>query len=279
MKSKIITLSLLFLSLQLQAQVGINAIGTAPAPSAMLDVSATNKGFLPPRLTITQRSNIASPTAGLEVYCTDCTPAGPYSYNGTTWLKMFDYQTASGPCVQYTVGQVAQGGIVIWVDDSGQHGIVAAQSDIYVGTGIDSDGIPYIDNATGAFNFIVAPSLGIYGGQKNTDKIVEIGGWSTYAAFLCQQIGQGSLGQGNYGDWYLPSLVELQIMYNNRNLLPTLKTVPDSYYWSSTESYPDQAHVVEFSSGNTYSFKKNYPYLQTGINTFFPLRVRSIRRF
>ena len=50
MKSKIITLTLLFLSLQLQAQVGFNAIGTAPAPSAMLDVSATNKGLLMPRI-------------------------------------------------------------------------------------------------------------------------------------------------------------------------------------------------------------------------------------
>ena len=271
----------LFLAIPLLGVRGLFAQSVTISPngtSAIIDANSTTKGFLPPRMTQVQRSSL-TPTAGLEVYCTDCTPAGPYSYNGTTWLKMFDYQTASGPCVQYTVGQAAQGGIVIWVDDSGQHGIVAAQSDIYVGAGIDSDGIPYIYNSTGAYNFIVAPSLGIYGGQKNTDKIVEVGGWSTYAAFLCQQIGQGSLGQGNYGDWYLPSLVELQIMYNNRNLLPTLKTVPDSYYWSSTESYPDQAHVVEFSSGNTYSFKKNYPYLQTGINTFFPLRVRSIRRF
>ena len=153
-------LSLLFIGLTSFAQMGINASGTAPAASAMLDVSATNKGFLPPRLTITQRSNIASPTAGLEVYCTDCTPAGPYSYNGTTWLKMFDYQTASGPCVQYTVGQAAQGGIVIWVDDSGQHGIVAAQSDIFVGTGLDSDGIPYISsNSTGVSSFIAIPIL------------------------------------------------------------------------------------------------------------------------
>ena len=271
----------LFLVIPLLGVRGLFAQSVTISPnctSAIIDAKSTTKGFLPPRMTQVQRSSL-TPTAGLEVYCTDCTPAGPYSYNGTTWLKMFDYQTVSGPCVQYTVGQAAQGGIVIWVDDSGQHGIVAAQSDIYVGAGIDSDGIPYIDNATGAFNFIVAPSLGIYGGQKNTDKIVEVGGWSTYAAFLCQQIGQGSLGQGNYGDWYLPSLVELQIMYNNRNLLPTLKTAPNSFYWSSTESYPDEAHMVEFSSGNSISAKKNYPYLRTGINTFIPYRVRSIRRF
>jgi hypothetical protein len=40
------------------AQMGINATGTAPATSAMLDVSSTSKGFLPPRMTSTQRNNI-----------------------------------------------------------------------------------------------------------------------------------------------------------------------------------------------------------------------------
>ncbi len=48
------------------------AIGTNnPSSSAALEVSATSKGFLPPRMTGIQRSAIAGPAEGLMVFCTD----------------------------------------------------------------------------------------------------------------------------------------------------------------------------------------------------------------
>ena len=53
-----------------QAQVGIG-IMTAD-PSAQLDVTSTTKGFLPPRMTITERNAIVNPGAGLIIYCTNC---------------------------------------------------------------------------------------------------------------------------------------------------------------------------------------------------------------
>ena len=40
------------------------------APSAMLEVQSTTKGFLPPRMTTTQKNAISSPAAGLMVYDT-----------------------------------------------------------------------------------------------------------------------------------------------------------------------------------------------------------------
>ena len=47
-------------------------IGTSsPDPSAKLDVASTTQGFLPPRMTTTQRDAIASPALGLTVYATD----------------------------------------------------------------------------------------------------------------------------------------------------------------------------------------------------------------
>ena len=64
-----------------QAQ-GVGIGTTAPAASAALDVSSTNKGLLPPRLTLAQRTAIATPATGLVVYQTDNTP-GLYCNNGT----------------------------------------------------------------------------------------------------------------------------------------------------------------------------------------------------
>ena len=45
-------------------------IGGAPDASAQLDVSSTTKGFLPPRMTTTQRNAIGSPAEGLIIYNT-----------------------------------------------------------------------------------------------------------------------------------------------------------------------------------------------------------------
>jgi len=76
----------------LHAQVGLGT--NAPTASAILDLDSTTQGFLPPRMTQAQMSAIASPAAGLVVYCNDCTPQpGPYYYNGTDFVH---FGTGSG---------------------------------------------------------------------------------------------------------------------------------------------------------------------------------------
>ena len=66
-------------------------IGTnTPHASAALDVTSTNTGFLPPRMTLTQRNAIANPAQGLMIYCTDCGTNGgePQYFNGTAWYTI-----------------------------------------------------------------------------------------------------------------------------------------------------------------------------------------------
>ena len=70
----LLLLCLLLLSAAARAQVGVGT--TAPAPQAALDIQATDKGLLIPRLTQTQRIAISRPPQGLMVYQTDGTPAG-----------------------------------------------------------------------------------------------------------------------------------------------------------------------------------------------------------
>ena len=57
---------------------------TSQNASAVLQADSTTKGFLPPRMTNTQRTNIVSPAVGLMVYCTD-TIEGLYIYKSTGW--------------------------------------------------------------------------------------------------------------------------------------------------------------------------------------------------
>jgi hypothetical protein len=63
--------------------VGIGATYSINA-SAILQVSSITKGFLPPRMTSTQRTAISSPAVGLIVYQTDSTE-GTYEYTSTGW--------------------------------------------------------------------------------------------------------------------------------------------------------------------------------------------------
>lgn len=80
-----------------QENIGIGT--NNPHPSAVLDVTATNKGFLPPRMTFEQRNAIVSPAAGLTLF--NITSNCLETWDGFQWY---------GPCIfhvsSYPVGSV-----------------------------------------------------------------------------------------------------------------------------------------------------------------------------
>jgi hypothetical protein len=68
---------------------GLTVGTTTGATSAIVDVSSTSKGFLPPRMTQVQRDAIANPTEGLIVWCTDCGLNGLLSaFDGVGWVNI-----------------------------------------------------------------------------------------------------------------------------------------------------------------------------------------------
>ena len=80
----ILTIAVVFVSFS-QNPVGIGTV--APHPSAILEVSSTDKGFLPPHMLEEKMRTINSPAEGLIVYCTDCTPKGIYVYSGSRFNR------------------------------------------------------------------------------------------------------------------------------------------------------------------------------------------------
>jgi hypothetical protein len=63
-------------------------LGTASIDaSALFQIDSTSKGFLPPRMTQTQRGAISNPAEGLIVYQTNGT-IGLYIYANGTWRTL-----------------------------------------------------------------------------------------------------------------------------------------------------------------------------------------------
>ncbi|MES2646457.1 MAG: hypothetical protein V4717_06250 [Bacteroidota bacterium] len=182
-------LSIVFITTSF-AQVGIGT--PTPASSAALDISSSTKGFLPPRLTTEQIKKMVAPVEGLIVY--NLTMKKPCFYNGTRW-NFYD--------TTYVLPEIGGywpegGGIVIYMDATGLHGIIAASEDqsataIYGCLGL---------NITGAVNSAIGT------GQANTNVIMAACGTPGLAASICD-----ALVLNGKSDWYLPSRDELHLMF------------------------------------------------------------------
>lgn len=129
MKQIITFLTSVLLAATTYAQVGIGT--QTPNSSAVLDITSTTKGFLPPRLTLVQLSTLAqtSPAEGLLVYCTDCNNKGIYVYDGATFKHSSSAATA---VTTTTVVAVLGAGGATWMDRNlGASRVATSQTDSY----------------------------------------------------------------------------------------------------------------------------------------------------
>ena len=88
--------------------------------------------------------------------------------------------------------------------------------------------------------------------------------WSG-ACSMCEQ-----LRLGGFSDWRLPTQVELQIMYNERDYIGGFDTFNNVQYWSSTPYMPGNFYVcLNFTTG-TMGYHLDMPNQQ-------PLAFRCVR--
>lgn len=143
----------------------------------------------------------------------------------------------------YTVGQVALGGIVYWVDATGMHGLVADTADLAGdGSGLLAWSLSDFWSGTRA------DGVGI--GAANTKALVAKSG--VPAALGCSTDTSGS-----QNDWYLPSLTELSLLYQQLNVVDGFNGTP---YWTSTEIDSSNANTISFADGSVVSSDKSTAY-------------------
>jgi hypothetical protein len=118
MKNKYYILALLFPTLFF-AQVGIGT--TTPDASAKLEVSATDKGFLQPRVALNSTNNaentISNPATGLMIYNTATAGSGDtavtpgvYYNNGAAWQRVANQQSTTATTATTTIVEGNLGG-------------------------------------------------------------------------------------------------------------------------------------------------------------------------
>jgi hypothetical protein len=115
MKKIILNVSLFLFVVSGNAQTGIGT--TTPNASAKLEVFSPNKGFLPPRISLTDaydQTTIISPVTGLLVYCKGDAglAAGYYYWNGNAWATIAT-AGGSGSVAAEFGSQILQAGVTI----------------------------------------------------------------------------------------------------------------------------------------------------------------------
>jgi len=162
----------------------------------------------------------------------------------------------------HTIGESFGGGIVFYIYDNGQHGLIAATND-------QSEKIKWENTTTTRTN---AVKDGIGDGMNNTKLIIASQGTGNYAAYLC-----ANYRGGNYTDWYLPSKGELDLLYFEKQVVGGFTFADDEFpsYWSSTEFV--SPNVRENSAWNE-SFDDNDGF-QGATYASSLLHVRAIRAF
>ena len=200
-------------------------------------------------------------------------PAGGtnYTITGTSQLLSVPYAlyaanagtaTGGGNFTHY-IGEEYGGGVIfhLWKDNAGvEHGLIVALTD---------------QSISQAWSNVTSAAIGTsaqssWDGLSNSNSIVGQAGHTSSAAKLCLD-----LVSGGQSDWYLPSIQELNMLWNNYytvtralSQISGATQLSNSVYWSSSESNDNYAWYFSFGNGNASNASKG--------NTNY---VRAVRAF
>jgi hypothetical protein len=161
------------------------------------------------------------------------------------------------------VGDAHEGGIIAYLFKAGDLGYVANQQHGLIASVSNQSG----PMSWGCYGTDIpgATATGIGQGKQNTlDIVAACGGGAAAVA--------ANYSSGGYSDWYLPSTGELNVLYQNKDIIGGFTP---NLYWTSTEPNNNTAAscaiAISFENGGAACYIKNQG---TGVGV-----VRAIRYF
>ncbi|MFH1563236.1 MAG: four helix bundle protein [Nitrospirota bacterium] len=154
------------------------------------------------RMRITKNGNVgigtAKPLEKLTVAGTIASTHGGFKFPDGS------IQTTAASAGGHYVGELYGGGVVFYVDHTGNHGVICSMINIstsQVWSNVSST--------------LIGPTAqSDWNGQGNTNAIIGQDGHSNSAAKLCDGYTNSDYGSGSYSDWYLPTIAQLNKLYN-----------------------------------------------------------------
>jgi len=155
------------------------------------------------------------------------------------------------------IGDIIQGGMLFYIDETGEHGLVVAMEDL----GQYEWGCLGVD-AISEYGDGMQNTLNIINQECETEDGDITAAQATYDAVI-----------NNYDDWCLPNHSELHMIYSNVGMGSpggNISGVLNTRYWSSREKDEGRAHVFNFGNYNNIMehFTKSSKYLVIPIRSF-----------
>ena len=151
-----------------------------------------------------------------------------------------------GTTTKLTIGDFHEGGVIFYLNDTGEHGLVCTISEQSFGSTWKCD-----------TNIVIqgAQETAIGSGAQNTVDILFVCDSSpTIAAAICN-----SLDLNGYTDWFLPSKDELNEIYENKAIVDDTAVanggalLQNTNYWSSSHQLSNTVWIQSFGNGGSQS--------------------------
>jgi len=177
---------------------------------------------------------------------------------------VFSFQSCNKDNVEQIVTPIAigdfhQGGVVFYIDATGEHGLVCAVVD----QGFDIEwGCPSLIG-------FGAKGLEIGTGAQNTQDILNACNTPNIAASLCD-----GLVSNGFDDWFLPCRDELDSLYQHKNIIDDTSldheggVLHGGEYWSSSHYLDNTVWIQSFVAGNQFSALKDKKHYVRAVRAF-----------
>jgi len=164
------------------------------------------------------------------------------------------------------VGELYGGGVIFWVDQTGDHGLICSM--------IDLSAIQAWSDVTDVL--IGATAQSDWDGQSNSNAIIAQS-TATSASDLCDAYTNADYGTGIFSDWYLPARGELNDLWNSLKAVQkaldsdgngATTAILKNYYWSSSECFNYTAWYFSFIYGYSYYYDKDDTHYVRAVRAF-----------